>query len=39
VKLPPDQPVLEGLLNVAIDEFVTKVVTDPELTQHLVGGR
>ena len=26
VKLPPDQPVLEGLLNVAIDEFVTKVV-------------
>lgn len=39
VKLPPDQPALEGLLNVAIDEFVTKVVTDPDVTQHLVAGR
>jgi hypothetical protein len=39
VKLPQNQPVLEGLLNVAIDEFVTKVVTDPEVTQRLVGGR
>jgi hypothetical protein len=39
VKLPPDQPVLEGLLNVAIDEFVTKVVADPEVTQYLLAVR
>ncbi len=39
VNLPADRPVLEGLLNAAIEEFVRKVVTDPEVTQHVVAGR
>lgn len=34
-----DRRVLEGLLNEAIEEFVRKVVTDPEVTQHVVAGR
>ena len=33
--LPEGRPVLEGLLNVAVDEFVRKVVTDPEVTERL----
>ena len=33
--LPEGRPVMEGLLNVAVEEFVRKVVTDPEVTQRL----
>jgi hypothetical protein len=39
VYIPADRPVLEGLLNVAIEEFVRKVVTDPDITQRLIAGR
>ena len=34
-----DRPVQERLLNVAIEEFVRKLVTDPDVTQCLVARR